>query len=194
MKNSNGSILVIDDDNFICEILSRHLQNNNYQTQTAISQRSAMELLKKNDFDLVLCDYRLPDGSGLEILQSLRSMQLTMPVIIMTAYADVRMAVKLIKMGAADYITKPIKPKLLVSKVKALLRRLKEEHQIASDTLHVAGIEINREEYKIIKDDVEIDSISIIYPYSFLYENEIKELRWEQISLKSDFVSAYIIA
>jgi two-component system alkaline phosphatase synthesis response regulator PhoP len=57
--------------------------------------------------------------------------------------------------GADDYITKPIKPKLLVSKVKALLRRLKEVEQ-SSDTLNVGGIEINREEYKIVKDNVEI--------------------------------------
>ena len=57
--------------------------------------------------------------------------------------------------GADDYITKPIKPKLLVSKVKALLRRLKEKEQ-NSETLNVGGIEINREEYKIVKDNIEI--------------------------------------
>jgi two-component system response regulator HydG len=127
MKNSNGKILVIDDDNFICEILSRHLQNNNYQTQTAISQRSALELIKKNDYDIVLCDFRLPDGSGLEILQKLRSMQLKMPVIIMTAYADVRMAVNLIKMGAADYITKPIQQEELLILIKDLFSKKVEE-------------------------------------------------------------------
>jgi two-component system alkaline phosphatase synthesis response regulator PhoP len=57
--------------------------------------------------------------------------------------------------GADDYITKPIKPKLLVSKVKALLRRLKDK-EINSETLNVGGIEINREEYKIVKDNIEI--------------------------------------
>ncbi len=127
MKNSNGSILIIDDDNFICEILSRHLQNHNYQTQTAISQRSALESFKKGEFDLVLCDYRLPDGSGLEVLQKMRAMQQNMPVIIMTAYADVRMAVKLIKMGASDYITKPIQQEELLVLIKNLLSKKEEE-------------------------------------------------------------------
>lgn len=127
MKNSNGSILIIDDDNFICEILSRHLQNNNYLTQTAISQRSALESFKKGEFDLVLCDYRLPDGSGLDVLQKMRAMQYNMPVIIMTAYADVRMAVKLIKMGAADYITKPIQQEELLLLIKNLLSKKVEE-------------------------------------------------------------------
>ncbi len=118
-----GNILVIDDDNFICEILGRHLRNNNYQAQTAISARTAFDLLKDNSFDLVLCDFRLPDSSGLDVLQKMRSMQYNMPVIIMTAYADVRMAVKLIKMGAADYIAKPIQQEELLVLIKNILSK-----------------------------------------------------------------------
>ena len=113
-------ILIIDDDNFICDILSKHLQNNSYRTEVAFSSKKAVELLKNNKFSLVLCDYRLPDGSGLEILQKTKLINPDLPVIIMTAYADVAMAVKLIKMGAADYITKPIQHEELLVLIKEL--------------------------------------------------------------------------
>lgn len=116
-----GKILIIDDDNFICGILSKHLQNNKYQTEVAYSAGRALELLKNNSFELVLCDFRLPDGSGLEILQKIKLHNPDLPVVIMTAYADVAMAVKLIKMGAADYITKPIQHEELMVLIRNLL-------------------------------------------------------------------------
>lgn len=121
-----AKILIVDDDSFICEILKKYLQNNNYQIELAFSGKSALKILKSQSIDLVLCDFRLPDSSGLEILQKVHSLDPKTPVIIMTAYADVRMAVKLMKMGACDYITKPIRqdellvliPKLLAEKPK----------------------------------------------------------------------------
>lgn len=111
-------ILIIDDDNFICELLRKQLQNNNYEVQIAFSARSAFELIKKSNFDLILCDFRLPDASGLEILQKIKSLQLNLPVIIITAYADIRMAVNLIKLGAMDYITKPFQHEELLILIK----------------------------------------------------------------------------
>jgi len=139
MKKSVGNILVIDDDNFICEILSRYLRNNNYQAETAVSVKGAFELFKNHEFDMVLCDFRLPDGSGLEILQKMRSMHLNMPVIIMTAYADVRMAVKLIKMGAADYITKPIQQEELLVLIKNILSKSVDQAPVKNKTSFLDG-------------------------------------------------------
>ena len=120
-------VLIIDDDNFICEILKKHLQNNQYQANIAFSGKSGLDLFKRINFDLVLCDFRLPDTSGLELLQKLRSLRQDIPVIIMTAYADVRMAVRLMKMGADDYITKPIQQEELVVLIKKLTQKENEE-------------------------------------------------------------------
>lgn len=116
-------ILIIDDDSFICGILKKHLQNHDYQVEIAFSGKSALDLFQKFNFELVLCDFRLPDTSGLELLQKIRSLKPRIPVIIMTAYADIRMAVKLMKMGAADYITKPIQQEELVVLIKKLLEK-----------------------------------------------------------------------
>jgi two-component system response regulator HydG len=116
-------ILIIDDDTFICELLKKHLQNNKYSAETAFNGRGALKLFNENKFDLVLCDFRLPDTSGLELMQQLKSIKQSVPVIIMTAYADVRMAVKLMKLGASDYITKPIQQEELLGLIKKLLKK-----------------------------------------------------------------------
>ena len=102
-------------------------------------------------------DVMMPEMDGMEACEHIRKIPELNSVIItfLTARSEDYSQVAGFDAGADDYITKPIKPKLLVSKVKALLRRLKEETH-NSETLNVGGIEINREEYKIIKDNIEI--------------------------------------
>ena len=102
-------------------------------------------------------DVMMPEMDGMEACENIRKIPELNNVIItfLTARSEDYSQVAGFDAGADDYITKPIKPKLLVSKVKALLRRLKETEQ-NSETLNVGGIEINREEYKIVKDNIEI--------------------------------------
>jgi len=126
-KNKMKKVLVIDDDTFICDILKKLLENNKYMADKAYKGKTALELFRENNYDLVLCDYRLPDTSGLELMQKIRIIDHSIPIIIMTAYADVKMAVKLIKMGAADYITKPIQHEELVTLLNGLLGKPKEK-------------------------------------------------------------------
>ena len=99
----------------------------------------------------------MPEMDGMEACEVIRKIPELSNVLItfLTARSEDYSQVAGFDAGADDYITKPIKPKLLVSKVKALSRRLKEKEQ-NSETLNVGGIEINREEYKIVKDNIEI--------------------------------------
>lgn len=108
-------ILVIDDDTYICNLLVNYLEQNGYQADYSLSGKKGIKLIEKNEFDLVLSDFRLPDSDGMEVLQRIKELKPYLPVIIMTAYADVRMAVKLIKSGAFDYVTKPIQPEEILS-------------------------------------------------------------------------------
>ena len=103
-------ILVIDDDTYICNLLVNYLNQNGYESEYTISGVKGLKKIEKEEFDLVLCDFRLPDTDGLEILQKIKAIKPALPVIIMTAYADVKMAVKLIKSGAFEYVLKPIQP------------------------------------------------------------------------------------
>lgn len=116
-----SKILIIDDDTFICEILKKQLDSNGYQVETAFSGKSGMEAIKGSKFDLVLCDFRLPDTDGLEVLQKIKALSPATVVIIITAYADVRQAVKLMKMGAEDYITKPLQQEEILALIRKKL-------------------------------------------------------------------------
>ncbi len=115
------SVLIVDDDAYICNILKKYLEQNGFLTETAFSGSSAKNIIDNNDFDLVLCDFRLPDYDGLAILRYVKSKKSSTPVIIMTAYAEIKKAVELIKSGAYDYITKPMQPEEVLTIIKRAL-------------------------------------------------------------------------
>ena len=99
-------ILVVDDDTFICNILEKLLTDEGYKVDTSFSAASADKNLKKTKYDLVICDFRLPDSDGIKMLEKIKNSDPNISVVIITAYADVRIAVKLMKLGAADYVLK----------------------------------------------------------------------------------------
>ncbi|WP_158825885.1 sigma-54-dependent transcriptional regulator [Mucilaginibacter lacusdianchii] len=103
-------ILIIDDEVNTALLLSKFLTRNGFEVTTASSGANATEQLKNNEFNLVLCDYRLEDTDGREMLKSIKANYPKTGVIIITGYSDIKMAVELIKMGAYDYITKPLYP------------------------------------------------------------------------------------
>jgi two-component system response regulator HydG len=103
-------ILIIDDEVNVALLLSKFLTRNGFDVSTAASGNSGIEQLKSEEFDLVLCDYRLEDTDGREMLRKIKTLYPNTGVIIITGYSDIKMAVELIKMGAYDYISKPLYP------------------------------------------------------------------------------------
>jgi two-component system response regulator HydG len=103
-------ILIIDDEVNVALLLSKFLTRNGFDVSTASSGTTGMEALKNDEFNLVLCDFRLEDTDGREMLRNIKSQYPKTGVIIITGYSDIKMAVELIKMGAYDYITKPLYP------------------------------------------------------------------------------------
>ena len=122
-------ILIIDDDTYICKLLDRYLAKHGYATETALTGATALAKLKESDFDLVLSDYRLPDKDGFFILNHVKRKNPSVPVIIMTAYEEMTTAIKLIKSGAYDYITKPLIPE----EVLGLLKEAMTEEEVQHD-------------------------------------------------------------
>src|SRR4051812_41605085 len=103
-------ILIIDDEVNIGQILSKFLTRNGFEVNFVTSGSAAMEALANDVYTLVLCDFRLEDTDGREVLKKIKSNYPDTGVIIITGYSDIKLAVELIKMGAYDYITKPLYP------------------------------------------------------------------------------------
>jgi len=157
MKNKDIKILLVDDDIDILEIVGFNLEAEGYEIFKAHNGKEAIQIAKKEKPSLIILDVMMPEMDGIEACENLRKLPELKQTIItfLTARGEDYSQVAGFDSGADDYITKPIKPKLLVSKVKALLRRVKEEQPI-NDILKVGDIEINREEYKIVKSGTEI--------------------------------------
>jgi two-component system, OmpR family, alkaline phosphatase synthesis response regulator PhoP len=157
MKKKDIKILLVDDEADILEIVGYNLSQEGYQIFTASNGVKAIEKAKKHLPHLIIMDVMMPEMDGMEACENIRKIPELSDVIItfLSARGEDYSQVAGLEAGADDYIAKPIKPKLLVSKVKALLRRLKET-DVSSETLNVAGIEINREEYKVIFDGKEV--------------------------------------
>lgn len=157
MKKKDIKILLVDDEADILEIVGYNLSQEGYQIFTAENGKKAVEKAKKHHPHLIIMDVMMPEMDGMEACENIRKIpELSQTIItFLTARNEDYSLVAGFDAGADDYISKPIKPKVLVSKVKALLRRLKEEES-SSENLNVGGIEINREEYKINKEGEEI--------------------------------------
>lgn len=117
MKN----ILVIDDDRDMCLLLNRFLSRNQYEVTDIQSGKKAIEWMKKHQPDLILCDFRLDDMTGSELLREIKTMYPGMPVIIITGYSDVKDAVEVMKLGAVDYVTKPLFPDEILMTIRKAL-------------------------------------------------------------------------
>jgi two-component system, NtrC family, response regulator HydG len=114
-------ILVADDDRDMCLLLQRFLTRHNFDVQIIHTGKKAIEWLGGNKPDLILCDFRLEDMNGDELLKKAKEIHATVPVIIITGYSDVKAAVDVMKHGAFDYITKPLFPdEILITIKKAL--------------------------------------------------------------------------
>ena len=157
MKKSEIKILCVDDEPDILEILKYNLSNEGYNVSTAADGKSAIKIAYNISPNLIIMDVMMPKMDGIEACEKLRSDEKFNDTIIMflTARGEDYSHVAAYDAGADDYVTKPVKPKVLVSKVKGLLRRLKKV--IAKDINEIVfdDIKIDREKYKVyISDNV----------------------------------------
>lgn len=158
MKKKDIKILLVDDEPDILEILSYNLSAEGYNVFTANNGAEGVAKAKKKQPHLIILDVMMPEMDGIEACEIIRNTQGLENTIItfLTARGEDYSQVAGFDAGADDYITKPIKPKVLVSKIKGLLRRLKEDDASSDDIVKVGNIVINREEYKIVNKGIEL--------------------------------------
>ena len=120
----NKKVLIIDDDPSICLLLKKYLNQKDFEAYDAQNGHNALEFLSKKEVDVILCDFRLPDEDGIELLKKFKEINPEAIVIIITGYSHVKIAVKAIKMGAYDYVAKPLYPEEIINTInKALAER-----------------------------------------------------------------------
>ncbi len=120
-------ILIIDDDLDMCLLLSKFLTKKGYEVDTSHSGNKGLAKFKENHFDIVLCDYRLGDKEGKDVLIEIKAHSPQTIVLIITGYSDIKTAVDVIKLGAYDYITKPLIPDEVLSVLSAALNQPAEQ-------------------------------------------------------------------
>ena len=132
MTHDNIDILVVDDDISHCTILQALLRGWGYNVALANSGRQALEQVREQVFDLVLCDVRMAEMDGIATLKEIKALNPAIPVLIMTAYSSVETAVEALKTGALDYLIKPLD----FDNLQATLEKaLAHTHSIDAETL-----------------------------------------------------------
>lgn len=146
VTNSVKKILIADDEPDILEIIQYNLQGEGYEVITAKNGNEAIEQAKRFNPDLIILDIMMPGKNGIEVCNTLRSQPAfnNTLIIFLTALSDEGTEVKGLETGADDFITKPVSPKVLVSKVNALFRRVNKEE---TGILQIGDLKIDREKY-----------------------------------------------
>ncbi|WP_340199732.1 response regulator transcription factor [Ascidiimonas sp. W6] len=158
MKKKDIKILLVDDEPDILEIVGYNLTAEGYHVSTAKNGAEGVAKARREQPHLIILDVMMPEMDGIEACEQIRKIPELENTIVafLTARGEDYSQVAGFDAGADDYITKPIKPKVLVSKVKALLRRIKEGEDYQANINNVGDIVINRDEYKIVQRGEEI--------------------------------------
>lgn len=186
MKKENIKILLVDDEPDIIEIIRYNLKKEGYNVLAATNGLDALKIAKKENPHLIILDVMMPEMDGIETCEKIRSDKRLNETIIMflSARGEDYSYVAAFDAGADDYVTKPVKPKVLVSKVKGLLRRLKkkESEQLV---IEIDTIRIDREVYKVYVGEKELSLPRKEFELLFLLASEPKKVfRREQIMEK----------
>ena len=158
----NAKILLIDDDKLILKLLKKELGDAGYEVKTAEGGTDGFEKFKSGSYDLLITDYMMPDIDGIELMQKVKAIDPDFPVIVFTAYGTVKNATDALRMGAVDYIEKPLDKEELLFRIKNVLenRSLKGEvrklKRKLSGSLYMNKIVIKSRQMKEIFDKIEL--------------------------------------
>ena len=151
MENKKIKILVVDDDPDIIEIISYNLKKENYKVFSCYNGSDSIKIAEKEKLDLIILDVMMPGMDGIKVCEKLRSKNKFNNTIIMflSARGEDFTHIAAYDAGADDFVNKPLKPRLLISKVRSLLRRTNKINNVSSMKLNFKGLIIDKEEYTV---------------------------------------------
>ncbi len=148
-------ILIIDDDPDMCVLLSKFLVKKGYEAEAAHSAGKGIAKFLEGKYDIVLCDYRLGDKDGKDVLQKIKELNPQTIVIIITGYSDIKTAVDVIKLGAFDYITKPLIPDEVVNVIEKALSKSSSENELIHDIKNKRPYQVSADQEFLVGEDGE---------------------------------------
>jgi two-component system alkaline phosphatase synthesis response regulator PhoP len=159
MENAGIKILLVDDEQDILEFVSYSLKKEGFTVFTSLNGKDAIAIAKKEKPDLIILDIMMPEMDGIETCGEIRKIPALENVVIafLTARNEDYSQIAGFEVGADDYITKPVRPRVLVSRIKALLRRKKISMAEQPENVIAEGIVIDKEKYTVTKDGKRID-------------------------------------
>jgi len=159
MENSGIRILLVDDEQDILEFIGYALKKEGYEIFTALNGKDAIELAEKEKPDLIILDIMMPEMDGIETCGEIRKIDTLENVLVafLTARNEDYSQIAGFEVGADDYITKPVRPRVLVSRIKALLRRKKSPKSKQQENIITEGLVIDREKYIVTQDGRPVD-------------------------------------
>ena len=153
-----NKILIVDDDENICELLNLYLKKDGFDTSTAYNGRQAVELAEKYNPDLILLDIMLPELDGWQVCREIRKKS-EVPIIMLTAKGETFDKILGLELGADDYVTKPFDTKEVVARIKAVLRRSNESEKTEKkEEVRFDKLVINLTNYELVVDGKPIDT------------------------------------
>ncbi|WP_417344524.1 response regulator transcription factor [Ferrimonas sp.] len=152
-KVAKAKILIVEDDAEIARLTAMYLQAEQYETRVVDRGDEALTAIREFQPDLMVLDLMLPGMSGIDVCRAAREF-FQRPIMVLTACDDEFSEISLLKIGADDYLTKPVKPHLLTARIEALLRRWQPQGQ---ECLEVGPITVNRRRQKVSLNHQEVD-------------------------------------
>ncbi len=189
-------ILLADDVEELAEAVGVILENNNYEVEIVFNGKDALERVKKNKYDCIILDVMMPIMNGFEVVRNIRNLNISTPIILLTAKSLVDDKVKGLDIGANDYITKPFEKEELLARIRLVTR--KEEY---NNKFVIGNIVFNKEKSQILKDNValnlnkqECDILELFLknPETKISEAELQEIIWENKKVNDGIVPMYI--
>lgn len=174
-----NTILIVDDEKDILEIISTYAKKEGYNIITAQNGNEAISYFKNNEIDLVVLDIMMPDINGYEVAKQIKEIKVV-PVIMLSAKNEEEDKLKGFETGIVDYVTKPFSPRELMARIKVNL--LKQQNEAKTDKYVFEGVEINRTAKKVLVDKKEIElTIKEYELLNFLTQNKNVMFSREQI-------------
>lgn len=186
----NYSVLVVEDDESILDLIEIYLENENYIIKRATSSEQALKYIKEKEFDLAILDIMLPGENGYYMCAKIRE-SYNYPIIMLTAKDDESSKIKGLTFGADDYVTKPFLPGELVARVKAQLRRYNNYNlktkEGTGNILTYQNVDLNIKSREVLVDGQEID----LTPIEFIILKSLLEKKSEVLGSEDLFYKIY---